>query len=107
MARRSRDSRRVGKSAVRMRRLHNAWAVGSVKNEDRATVRPEADESGSVLQSRISTNRVCVCWSRCSIVLASHFASESGTTHSSGENRKDSQDGELTHRILLMSDHRA
>lgn len=55
MTRHSRDSRIVKESAVLMRILHQARTVGSVVDEDWVTVFIEADESGSILQSRIST----------------------------------------------------
>ena len=55
MAHRPRDSRIVRKPAVRMRSLRYAGASGSVVDEDRIAVFIEANESGSILQSRIST----------------------------------------------------
>lgn len=39
--------------------------------------------------------------------IASHLASECGTTHSGAEDREGGQDDEPTHMILLMSGHRA
>ena len=53
VARRSRDSRIMRYSGVLMRILHDARAGWSVSDENRTAIFIEADESGSILQSRI------------------------------------------------------